>query len=261
MLLSTWVWLIGIERGGWQPWLGYAVIAHISLHSHLLTLLIWPIHFLWFCIAWPQCKERWRGYGAALLGFGLPYVAALFAIPLIIEQATSPVAWIWRMTISSQKLTGFSFTPIQEMMRQLLLNHSRGFMPPGELIWLSPIFFLGLAGLLFGVVELQSFPRLYLPGLSNSRRTLMLFSWLFGPIALIYLLSLRQPIFTDRYIIWIAPAALIFLALGVLVVWKNAAFLSKPLSIILILYVTGFWLYAGWQQKEKTVNLYFLVKA
>ncbi len=66
---------------------------------------------------------------------------------------------------------------------------------------------------------------------------------------MIYAMSLRQPIFTDRYLFWIAAPAMIFLALGAAVVWRNSGAILRFAAVILVVYVVGFWLYAGWQQK------------
>ncbi len=81
------------------------------------------------------------------------------------------------------------------------------------------------------------------------RRYAMLLSWLLLPVLSIYALSLRQPIFTDRYVIWIAPAAMIFMALGVEAVWRHGGAVLRYGAIALAVYVLVFWLYAGWQQK------------
>ncbi|MEZ4710044.1 MAG: glycosyltransferase family 39 protein [Caldilineaceae bacterium] len=249
-LLSSWFWLMGIwrrnVRHNWRNWLGYFGVTSLAMYTHLLMVLLIPLHFLWFWIAWPQSKRRWRGYFGALAGLTLPYV---------------PFAWWhWAMLTSGRHMTGFNFTPLEQMVQTLLLNHTRGFMPPGKLIWLSPIFFLGLAGLLMGMTELGGSQRatlyrgLPLWRLSNWRRFLLIITWFLMPILFIYAISLRQPIFVDRYIIWIAPAAIMLLVLGLMVVWRNALFLSKPLTALLLLYVVGFWLYAGWEQKNTEIK-------
>ncbi len=242
-LLSSWFWLLGIDQdvnqqsrsGTWRPWLAYLIVTSAAIYSHLLMILIIPLHMVWFVIAWPQSRRHWRGYLLALAGLTLPYLPMVW--------------WQWRMVTSATKMTGFNFTPLRDVLRTLILNQSRGFMPPGDLIWLAPIFFLGLAGLLMGILEIDAHGTSKLPRLPGWRRFLLLVSWLLGPILFIYILSLRQPIFTDRYIIWIAPAAAMILALGVRVLWHNAAILSKPLSAVFVVYLIGFWLYAGWQQK------------
>jgi mannosyltransferase len=71
---------------------------------------------------------------------------------------------------------------------------------------------------------------------------------------MIYLLSLRQPVYTDRYVIWLAPALMILLALGARTILDHAGLLARPLVAILLIYTIGFWLYAGWQQKTMTIK-------
>lgn len=238
MLFSSLLWLRGVERGGWPTWLGYLLVTSISIYTHLLMALVIPLHFIWFFIAWPQSKARWRGYFGALAGLTLPYLPMVW--------------WQWAMLTANHPMTPFTFTPATDMLRTLLFNHSRGFMPPTETVWMAPIFFVGLVGIVMGVSVLggdastgeQSMPR---------RRFLLLLSWLLIPILLIYAVSLRQPVFVDRYIIWIAPAAMMLLALGLGVLWRHALF-ALPVTLLLLLYISGFWLYAGWQQKTSDIK-------
>lgn len=242
-LLASWLWLRGIERNHWGYWLGYLSVTSLSIYSHLLMILVIPLHVVWFFIAWPRSKHAWRGYGSALLGLTLPYLPMVW--------------WQWDMLTASNKRTGYSYTPFAEVLELLLTNHSRSFVPALDLLWLAPLFFVGLAGIILGGLELK------LPNyskdiqhvtLSGWRRYLIIISWLIIPILLIHGLSLRQPIFVDRYIIWIGPAALLLLAIGLAVIWQNALSLSKPLIVLLVIYICGFWLYASWQQQQMTIK-------
>ena len=239
-LFATWFWLQGIERGGWRPWLFYLITVSIAIYSHLLMVLLIPLHLAWFVIAWPQSRDHWRGYGLSLAGLTLPY------LPL--------VWWQWEMLTAADIRTGFAFKSIPGMLETLLLNHSRGFMPPSSLIWLAPILFLGLAGMLMGILEIRQPTEGSLPRISPLRRYLLVLSWLLLPILFIYLISLRQPVFTARYVIWIAPAAMMFMALGMLLVWHNLGSLAKPITTVLLVYVLAFWIYAGWQQKSVDIK-------
>ncbi|MEM7535339.1 MAG: hypothetical protein AAF639_24390 [Chloroflexota bacterium] len=252
-LLAHWCWLrgIGLHKGyisirnqgqplafqGFTAWIGYLCTVSIAIYSHLLMILLIPFHFCWFLIAWPRSKFHWRGYGFALAGLTLPYLPMLW--------------WQWEMLTTSERRTGFGFTPLPEVLESLLLHHARGFLADYDLMWMSPIFFLGLAGLGLGYLEISSEPQGNLPDnrLADWRRFLLIVSWLLLPIAFIHGLSLRQPIFTERYIIWIGPAALILMAFGIQLVWRNTGFLAKPLTIGLLIYVLSFWTYASWQQK------------
>ena len=243
VLLATLFFWEGVTRGGWRPWLGYLLTVTVALYTHLLLILLYPLHFLWFLIAWPQSRRHWKGYALALAGLILPYAPMVW--------------WQWDLLTADRQMTGFAFTPLTEMLRVLLLNHSLGFMPPVALLWMGPVFFLGAAGMVLGGGEIAA-QRTRADGSAGAtlapwRRLLLLLSWLLAPILSIYLLSLRQPIFTDRYLVWIAPAAMIFLALGVRAIRRYAGPFSGPFSGViaaaLAVYVLAFWLFGGWQQK------------
>ena len=258
-LFAHWCWLTGITQGGKRIWLAYLITVSICLYIHLLSIIIIPLHFCWFMIAWPQSRWHWRGYGFALAGLTLPYLPFVW--------------WQWAMLTSTEKLTGFNFTPLSEMLYTLLINHSYGLLPVPPLFRLLPIFFLGAVGLLFGAgalaaVRLPSQPKASPepdmaelavrssapPELAPWRRYLLIVSWLLVPIATIYVLSLRQPVYTDRYIIWIAPAAMILLALGVQTLYQQGGRLALPLVAILLIYTLGLWGQMGWQQKNQTIK-------
>ena len=73
-------------------------------------------------------------------------------------------------------------------------------------------------------------------------------------MALIYLISLRQPVFTERYVIWIGPAALLLVALGLQVIAANSGRIGPLLAGVLLVYTLGVWGYANWQQKTLTIK-------
>lgn len=235
VLLATWWWLEGISRGGWRPWLAYWATLTLGLYTHLLLILVFPLHFVWFWLAWPTSRHHWRGYGAALAGLTLPYLPMVW--------------WQWALLTAAEQRTGFTFTPLREMARTLLYNHSRGFMPPGNVLWMLPVFFLLAAGLLLGMGELAATSRRGDLHLAPWRRWALGVAWVVTPVVGIYALSLRQPVFTDRYVIWIAPAVMMLIGLGLVVVRRYGWVLGQVAAVALLVYVTGFWLYAGWQQK------------
>ena len=247
-LVAHWCWLTGIAGGSRRIWLVYLGAVSIGLYIHLLSVLIIPLHLLWYLIAWPHSRHHWRGYSIALAGLTLPY------LPLI--------WWQWAMLIATQKVTAITFTPLSEMAYTLLINHSYGLLPPPPIYRLLPIFFIGAVGLLLGVdvmakqisvssLDTQSDTP---SGLRPWRRHLLLVSWLFVPIVTIYLISLRQPVYIDRYIIWIAPAAMLVLALGVQALYQNSGRLATPLVILLLFYTVGLWVQMGWRQRQEPIK-------
>lgn len=240
-LLASWLWLCGIEKGGRRYWAGYLTTVSAAMYVHLLMVLLIPLHLIWFVTAWPLARRSWRGYGLALAGLTLPYLPMVW--------------WHWAMLTSPTQLSGFNFTPLETILRSLALSHARGFITTTPLSWLAPAYFLLAAGALFGATvinERRIEKRLAPNGVSLSplRRLLLLLSWLLAPIALIYLISLRQPIFTERYVIWIGPAAMLCMALGLRALMNYGGRLALPLAAILLIYIAGLWGHLGWQQKN-----------
>lgn len=233
-------------RRGWWLWAGYLVVVGMSLHIHLLMILIVPLHVFWVIVIWPTSRDVWRNYMISLAGLILPYLPMVW--------------WQWDLLLSTSQRTGYAFTPLEQVLRTLLLNHTQGFVPPIELYWLAPIFFVGLVGVLMGYMEVRSLPagggrpdegktvEQASVRISGLIRYVIVLAWLVLPIVFIHGISLRQPVFVDRYIIWIGPAAILVTVLGLAVIWQNAAFLARPLVIAIVLYMSGLWLYAGWQQ-------------
>ncbi|NJN81396.1 MAG: hypothetical protein HC802_03350 [Caldilineaceae bacterium] len=112
-LLATWLWLKGVETGGWRIWLGYLLTVTVAMYTHLLMILLIPVQLLWMAISWPQSKRHWLGYLLALAGLTLPYVPF--------------VEWHWAMLVRDERWTGFNFVPLEQVLRTLIFNHSRGF--------------------------------------------------------------------------------------------------------------------------------------
>ncbi len=239
-LLATWFWLRGILRSGWGNWLGYWLTVTAAMYVHLLMVLILPLHLLWFLIAWPASRQRWRGYVAALAGLTLPY------LPMAL--------WHWDLLTRPEKLTGFDYTPVADALRGLALYHSRGFIQSTELLWLAPIFFLFAAGVLLGIGEIGNHRAGDTLALAPTRRYALLLAWLVAPVAGILLLSLRQPVFTERYVIWIGPALLLFVALGVQALLGSSGRLAPWVGILLLVYFVAAWGLLNWQQKTTTIK-------
>ncbi len=251
-LLATYFWLRGLARGGAWPWVGYWLTVSAAMYMHLLMVLLIPVHFVWFWLAWPASRRRQRGYALALAGLTLPYLPMVW--------------WHWWLLTSPDKLSGFNFTPLAQALEGLLFNHARGFISTIPTLWLAPVYFLGAAGLLLGAGQLASHSGRAADGAADSdgdsrgitltpwRRMALLMSWLILPVALILLISLRQPVFTERYVIWIGPAAMLALALGLRVLYTHSGRARIPIAAGFLIAVLGVWGYANWQQKTLTIK-------
>jgi hypothetical protein len=239
-LLAAWFWLKGIERGGFGPWFGFLITVSMAIYTHLLMILLIPLFLIWFFIAWPQSRRFWRGYLLTLAGLTLPY------LPLL--------SWQWNFLRTEETLTALSFTPLAEILRTVLLYQYNSFYVPRSILYLVPILGLALAGLFSGCRELPNGQESNSLRLGKRRRLLMILAWLGTPVLGIYLLSLRQPIFLPRYVIWIGPAAMMLLALGVQSIWTSRGKLSKPLAVSLVVYIFAYWGVIGWQEKTHEIK-------
>jgi len=254
-LLASYLWLAGIEQGRSRYWIGYLITVSAAIYMHLLMVLLIPVHVVWFLLAWPAARKHWRGYALALAGLTLPYLPMVW--------------WHWWLLTSPEKLSGFNFTPIDQIMQGLIFNQMRGFILAIEPIWLAPILFTGAAGLLLGAGQVSTQSIEQLPGqpalaveaetasspmLVPWRRIGILITWLVLPVILIYLISLRQPVFTERYVIWIGPAAMLAIALGLRVLLASGGRAGPLLASGLLVYTLVLWSYAGWQQKTLTIK-------
>lgn len=247
-LVASWFWLRGMAGDGRRFWWGYWATVTVAMYTHLLMILLIPVHVIWTLIARPQARGQ-RGYLAALAGLTLPY------LPMVV--------WQWQMLVSATRMTGFTFTPLDAMLGSLLLNHSRGFAPTPVLWLMAPLYFLLGAGFFLGITEIGSrWTGRNRPAdeeqagwtLAPWRRWLLLASWLVLPVIFIYGLSLRQPVFTERYIIWIAPAAMMFVALGITVLARSADRWGPAVTTILLIYLLSLWGFLGLQQKQLVIK-------
>ncbi len=118
--------------------------------------------------------------------------------------------WQLKLWHSSNFNPGFPFTPLDQMITVLLFGFARGFYPAPDVWSALPIIFLTLAGVWMGDSLIDS------GRVSHRLEPLAwLALWLLFPVLALFAISLRVPLFTDRYLIWIAPALWILVALGV----------------------------------------------
>jgi len=237
ILASTWAWLEAMRLGSGRRWLIYLFVTSICIYTHLLSALVVPIHVVWFVLAHPLHRQRWRGYGLALSGFVLPY------LPLI--------WWQWHYLTTLDYQTGYAFTPFRDVVRVLLLDHTGAALAQRSIYWIVPVVFLVLGGVLVGASEGEAQrdgdPRL---PVAPALRVGMLAIWLVGPVFLLHGVSLIKPLFVDRYLIWIGPAFVLLLALGLRVVYQSGGRPMRVMGAVLLLFVAGMWAVNGWQQNR-----------
>lgn len=183
-----------VEGGGWRWWVVQVTATSLSFYSHILAALLIPVQVLLYLAWWPQTRRLWIGALVSLACLVLPY------LPL--------VAWQVPLTLQTRE-TGFYPYALHEMVEILLNGWSLGILNwgrPWGTVLMVALAAWGLLSLLFPSPP----PRRR--GLGEGH--LALVCWLVTPLLIVWLISLRQPLFTDRYLIWTAPAFYLLVALG-----------------------------------------------
>jgi mannosyltransferase len=215
-------------RAGW--WAGFVIAASLSFYTHMLAALLIPVYAMIFLLAWPGYRRRWRGWLVSLGALTLPYVPlVLWQLPLVVNTYA----------------TGHPFYPIQDILASLFNLYTRGVALVGSWIVMAVFLFAILGGILTPPSLRLAGDESRHPGefgLRGARLRLFLLVWLFLPIGVVYLVSLRAPVFEPRYMIFIAPAFYLLAGLGLMVLsrsWRPAAGFS--LAVILSLSLLGVW--------------------
>lgn len=195
-LLSTLILLYFIETQQLLFLIGYIFLNCIGWYVHLFYVLIIPIHIvIYFTLA-----EKKRGFWRFL--FALFFLILLF-FPL--------GKWIIPMWLSPFQ-TGHEYVKLMTILKIQLFVFSAGF--PTHISQIHVLVFLFL--FVFGLLNLWG---------SKNQRWIIL-TYFFGPIILLYLISLGMPVYTDRYLIIISPAFYIVCAIALSWLKKTDRFLQ-----------------------------------
>jgi mannosyltransferase len=174
-----------VEGAGWGWWAVQVVTTSLAFYAHILAALLVPVQVLLYFAWWPQARRQWVGALASLACLTLPYLPlALWQAPLVLQA----------------RETGFYAYALDEMIKILLNGWSTGILSWGWPWATVLISTLAVWGLVRRVADWAN--------------RLALLGWLAIPFLAVWLISLRQPLFTDRYLIWTAPAFYLLVALG-----------------------------------------------
>lgn len=192
-------------------WALFVAAASLGCYTHLLTPLFLPVAGV-FALAWlPQTRRRWKGAVIALALCTLPYAPLVaWQLPLWLRGAAS----------------GHPFYPLDVMALSLLYNWSIGlssrtpFDIGAPAVWLGILSFSATAAL--GVCAAYQRRQWAVSGVV---------AWLIVPTALVFLVSLRVPVFQPRYLLWCAPALYVLAGLGIEWLWRRHA-LTAGLAVM-----------------------------
>lgn len=200
-LLAVYSLRRALDGGSWLWWVSQFAATTLALYVHILAALLIPVQML-LCIAWwSRTRLRWRPALISFVCLTLPY------LPLLAWQA--PLALQTRDT-------GFYPYSLSQMIVILLNAWATGIAGWGR-AWAAVLLSLLAAGtLLTGAARLRPSPASgdQAPPDTTARHYLALLIWLVVPLLAIWLISLRQPLFTDRYLIWSASPFYLLVALA-----------------------------------------------
>ncbi len=192
-----------------QPywWAVVVVATSLAMYSHILAALLIPLQLALLAV-WPPADRRgWAQAAAAFAALVLPYVPLLrWQLPMALTPAE----------------TGYPVFSLPEMLLILLNGYSVGLIP-----WVSEAV-LALFGLLLLIGAGDQMVK-------RRPDAAALLLWLFLPVGAVFAISLVRPLFTDRYLIWIAPAFYLLVALGVAAWARRARWLGPALLGLLLL--------------------------
>lgn len=232
MPLTIYLTLQASWQGGWQRWALLYVSTSMGFYLHLLAALAVPVQAIWLMIAPALAAQASPQWARRRRLIGLLYLA-LLTLPYL------PLArWQAPALLNADAQTGYPFVPLPTILLVMLAAFGRGILPATDPAVLLPITLAALIGV--GVWSWQG----NASGIPPVRRRWiivgLLLVWLILPAVGIYLISLRRPIFADRYLIWTLPAFLGLVSLGVTALARAGRLLARAvLAALLALNLTA----------------------
>jgi len=250
--LSFYLAMAASWKGRWWRWALLYIVTSLSFYTHLLAALALPVQAIWLLILpslapslEPATARRRR-------------LSALLYLALLILPYLSLVQWQLPAWLAADQQTGYPFVPLPTILLILLTAFSRGVLPVTERITLLPMVLALLAGIgLWAALPARwarasRRPRWWRWGVIG-----LLLVWLLWPVLGITIISLRRPLFADRYLIWALPAFLALAAMGVVALAR----IRRPLGGVVLGAVLALNLAAGWCQAAQPIKSDFRAAA
>jgi mannosyltransferase len=218
-----------VEGGRWYWWPVQVIATSFAFYSHILAALLIPVQILLFLAWWPRVRRQWIGATVSLVCLTLPY------LPLVIWQARQ---------VFQARETGFYRYSLNEMAEILLNGWSLGILSQGwpwGTVLSGTLAVWGFASpLVMAIAQIgkrtsdqdRPFPTDAATTIAYSapltrpreqRNRFVLMCWLVIPVLAVWFISLRQPLFTDRYLIWAAPAFYLLVGVGLVSIARSVS--------------------------------------
>lgn len=231
-LLSLYLFYLALRKDRWFLWVGCVLVTGLSMYIHLFALLIIPVEGLWLAVLWRRHPRAARNALLVLACLALPYLPiAVWQVPALLSPPAE---------------TGYYPYGLREMIGILFSSFSLGVRPAGGPPPIAPFAFLFLAGMFYEWNLRAEGARGSIPkkwrAICPNRGVILLLGYILIPIIAVYMVSLRRPTFTDRYLIFVLPGYYVMLACGLLAVKRKSPLLfALCLSLVGLLSVRGVW--------------------
>ena len=225
VLATVWLFYLAIVKNHWLLWMGVLVALWFTTGVHVMGALLVPVLILFFLIWWPVARRRWR---QALVVLVVAVAPSLVALP-----------WAGPLLIRGGDI-GHRFVDLRGMVMMMLHAFSRGILAQGrELPIVLSLFCLLAGSLLWNEWSLFRGPYNPERGYRPERGyVLALWTWMVVPVLGLYGISLRIPMFVDRYLIWIGPAFYVLVARGLEQIRRLSTILWS-ICLVLMLWLSG----------------------
>jgi mannosyltransferase len=224
-------YLRALTGTGSKWWVVFVGATSLSFYLHILSPLMLPVYGAVGLVYQAQLRAQWRAWVISMACLTLPYI---------------PLVWWQLPLLLDGQASGHPFYPLRQQMYLLLQLYSGGLIRSYGITSIILFIFLMLVGFF-----LQS-PR-PAPASFSLRTRLILAFWIFIPTLTIHLISLRVPVFEDRYVIYITPAVYLVIISGILLVRHHA----KPVAALCLALVLTVNLTGIWQQQHKPIKADF----
>jgi mannosyltransferase len=182
--LALWV---ALERGGWHRWVAYALLTTVHLYVHYYAFFLVLAQGLWFLALWRHHRRRF-----------VPLVAAGIGILLL---CLPWLASAWRVTMAYHDGGDSPTLPAMLLRCWRVFNLGETLPPPMAAPSLLVFAMLAVIGASW-IVSMRK------------QAALLLGLWIAVPLAGGWFVSLRWPVFSERYLIAATPAFFLFLGGG-----------------------------------------------
>ncbi|PJF47635.1 MAG: hypothetical protein CUN48_07680 [Candidatus Thermofonsia Clade 3 bacterium] len=190
-------------------WTVFVVAASLSFYVHVLSPLFVPVAMLFFLAQWPASRRHLAGGAVALALLTLPY------LPLLAWQAP---AWLRGGDI------GHRFYPLDQIVWALASHWLFGLDERSPVLWAMPgesvmlvrrvAVLLSLMLIAYGLLTAARCALRDAREVKAWRMQLAALGWMTLPALLMFLISLRVPLFLPRYVLWSAPAFYLLAGVG-----------------------------------------------